>query len=296
MKRWVIIASIIFFSCKASIHFPEGGYNYPEKINNRDTGFLCYPLIDSLSRKDSFETAFYGKYVLTAFNEPNLSLRPLEEPIFRLIYDSWYEQTIITLTQNKIIIKEGKSGLAYPIDEDTSKLSSLENYHYRILRWNFPLEATSKSRFPSFFDSITQRYPELLNPDYFKYLTEKVKVPGKESFKYSSKVIHVSNHTFAYLVNLINSSGFWTMPHHVRCEYIDTDAAGFSLEANTSKKYKIVFAVDCFDDHSKFKIACQELVKNAKLDQKIHLVWDSTSETTDSASYMIDSAGAIMKK
>jgi hypothetical protein len=287
IKYCIVLTGIIICSCKQPvIKFPDtGGYNYPNKIDNRDTDFLCYPLIDSFSRKDSFETALYGKYVLSAFHEPNLSLKAAEQPIFRLVYESWYKQTIISLTQTKITIKEVKTGLAFPIEDDTSKLSSMERYHYSILKWNFPLENTTKIRFPSFYDSITQVYPELLDPAYFKFLLEKVKIEEREAFEYSTKVIPISKQKFVYLINLINSSGFWTMPYHIRCKYMDTDAAGFILEANTSKKYKVVFAIDCGDDRSKFKIACQELIKSAELDKKIKVVWDGSTITADSTQY-----------
>jgi hypothetical protein len=296
-KNCIILTGLIICSCQHSvIKFPDiGGYSYPNKINNRNIDFLCYPLIDSLSRKDSFETALYGRYVLHAFHEPNLSLRSAEQPIFRLIYESWYEQTIISLTQKKITVKEVKTGLAFPIDDDTSKLTSLEKYHYAILRWNFPLESTTKIRFPSFYDSITKVYPELLDPSYFKYLFEKVKIEEKEAFEYSTTVIPISKQKFIHLIDLINSSGFWTMPHHIRCKYMDTDAASFILEANTPKKYKVVFAIDCSDDRSKFKIACQELVKSAKLDKKIQMARDESAITTDSTLYLIDTNEVIMK-
>src|SRR3982751_3313689 len=96
MKYWSIIILIVLISCRSSIHFPEGGYNYPGKVDSKDTGFLGYPLIDSLSTKDSFLFGLQGKFLLQSFNEPNLSLKPLNKIIFRMLYGSGYKETFIT--------------------------------------------------------------------------------------------------------------------------------------------------------------------------------------------------------
>jgi ABC-type transport system involved in Fe-S cluster assembly fused permease/ATPase subunit len=59
------------------------------------------------------------------------------------------------------------------------------------------------------------------------------------------------------------------------------DGDGFILEANTQSKYKIVSA--CPYDKSKFNDACAELVKYAKLENKLGFNWDDTAVTVDSS-------------
>src|SRR5689334_3824860 len=60
--------------CKNSINYPEGGYDYPKKVE--DSNYYYYPFQNVFSRRDSFWNGLmYVSY--KAFDEPNLSLRPM---------------------------------------------------------------------------------------------------------------------------------------------------------------------------------------------------------------------------
>lgn len=263
------ILFLSLFSCKNSLKFPEGGYNYPNYVNKKDSGFLCLPLIDFFTKKDSFLIGFEGKHILQSFDEPNLSLCSRGKTIFRLIDGSSFIDsfTIITLTENKIIVKRKIHGFPYPVGGDTSKLSELEKLHYRILNFNFPIDQSRlEKRKPEYADSLTKIYPQLLDANYYEYLITKSNISGNEKFEYSTKVIPISNNTFLHLIDLINSSEYWSLPHHIKCKNETTDGDGFILEANTPQQYKIVFAEDyCPDEYPKFKKACKELIKDAEL-------------------------------
>src|SRR6476659_2016937 len=98
---------------------------------------------------------------------------------------------MITLTENKIIVKEGLKGEAYPIN-DTSKLSPEERFHFNFLKRNFPITETRLSvESPDYLDSLTRVYPKLLDPDYYRKLFVKSAVFGKEQFQYYTKKIPI---------------------------------------------------------------------------------------------------------
>ena len=81
---WTTIL-ITVVSCNQPIKYPEGGYDYPEHITARDTDFYYLPLKKILSRKDSFNRAT-NFFPMSFFNEPNLSMGPGKEDVFRFIY------------------------------------------------------------------------------------------------------------------------------------------------------------------------------------------------------------------
>ena len=258
------------------IVYPAGGYDYPQYVEDKDTTFHFYPLKDILSTKDSFETANSYSF-LQGFNEYNLSLRPNDKPIFRLTFYG-APTTIITLLPDEIIVKEFISGAWYQ-SPDTIKLSSREKKHFDILERFFPLNDTSYKKWKKIYlDSLSKANPELLDPNYYKYLLEKTEV-YKGKFKYSSKKIPITKKTFIYLVSQINSSGYWQLPFDNWCKYIPNDADGFMLEANTPKKYNVVKSVSCSDDSTKYTKACQELIKYAQMDSVINLIWDGSAIT-----------------
>jgi hypothetical protein len=263
------------------IVYPDGGYDYPKYVEAKDTTFYFYPLKDILSTKDSFETANSYSF-LQGFNEYNLSLRPNDKPIFRLTY--YGDPTaIITLSPHEIIVKEFISGAWYQ-SPDTTKLSSREKKHFDILERFFPLNDTSYKKWKKIYlDSLSKANPELLDPNYYKFLLERTGVFSKDKFEYSSKKILINKKTFTYLVNQINRSGYWKLPFDNSCVNIPTDAFGFILEANTPKKYNVVNSLSCPDDSTKYNKACQELIKYAQMDSVIKLILDgrATTETPD---------------
>ena len=72
-------------SCNQPIKYPEGGYDYPTHIAAKDTAFYYLPLRKAFSRRDSFNRAT-NFFPMSFFNEPNLSMGPGKEDVFRFIY------------------------------------------------------------------------------------------------------------------------------------------------------------------------------------------------------------------
>ena len=269
--------------------YPIGGYNYTESINDKDTNFYCLPVKDLISTQDSFSVAYYEAHWYTAFNEPNLSLKPQSKSVFRFMYFdgalSSMKPILIKLTSEEILVKQGISGYLNP-EHDTTKLNKLERYHFNILEWNFYLYDTIYySRLVKYYNSEIKRYPELLDPTYYRYLLDKSAV-FKEPFTYKEERIPISRNIYIHLITLINESGYWKLPFEYICSNMPMDAASFSLEANTPKKYNIVRSASCSDDTSKFVKACQELIKYSNLENKIQLIWDGSTQTVDT-SHMI---------
>jgi hypothetical protein len=124
-----------------------------------------------------------------------------------------------------------------------------------------------------YFDSLSKIYPELLDPNYYKYLLDKSS-SDKEKFEYSLQRIPIKKKRFLSLVNQINESEYWQLPFDNWCNHPPSDAGGFTLEVNTPKKYNVVFTLSCPADSTKYIKACQELVKYAKMDDEIKLIWD----------------------
>jgi hypothetical protein len=61
------------------------------------------------------------------------------------------------------------------------------------------------------------------------------------------------------------------MPYIANCEQLGTDGNGFTLEANTSRKYKIVSSQDCRTDDDKLRKACKKLIEFAHMNKEIHI-------------------------
>jgi hypothetical protein len=274
----IFINLFVFISCNnTEIVYPEGGYNYPNHFEDKDTTFYFYPLKDILSTKDSFETANSYSF-LHGFDEYNLSLRPHDKPILRLTYYGG-PTAIITLLPEEIIVKEFIKG-SWGYVGDTTKLSDKEKFHFDILERFFPLNDTSHKKWKKIYlDSLSATNPELLNPNYYKYLLEKTGVFSKSEFEYSSKKISISKKAFDNILDQINKSGFWQLPFDNWCDNYPTDVSGFLLEANTPKKYNVVNSVSCPDDSTKYTRACQELIKYAQMDSVIKLIWDGSVTT-----------------
>ena len=237
MIRYSIFVILIFAFCACdsnniiSIQYPDGGYNYSEKISSKDSNFYFYPLKDLLSTKDSFDYSYYSDHFYSSFDEPNLSLRPRQKGIFRLEYFdgalSSMKPVVIVLTEDEIVVKEGNKGQAVPWP-DTSKLNQLEKYHYELLQWRFPLDDTSYNPWQKkYLDSIAKQHPKLRNPAYYRYLLDKSKAL-EEEFTYTTKKISISNKTYKYLVDQINQSGYWKMPFQFVCYNAPNDAGSFS--------------------------------------------------------------------
>ncbi|MEO6232746.1 MAG: hypothetical protein ABJB11_17250 [Ferruginibacter sp.] len=279
MKLIVLSTCILLWGCNnphklPEIVFPEGGYDLPKHVDDKDSNFFCYPIKHIESANDSFHDAFYGHLLLSAFNEPNISTTSFDTPVFRFIFQCWTCPTIvITLTPTKIIVKKGDR-VDY-VKRADSLLSGLENYHLEILEWNFPIiKSNTEIRQPRqrYLDSLINLYPKLTDPDYFNHLLNKVFIPSKTPFTYSTTNIPISFNQYAKIIDKLNESGYWEMPFNLPCNNSPMDAAGFTLEANTQTKYNIVKFGACGDgEFETFKKACRELVKLANIDIKMGL-------------------------
>ena len=265
--------------------YPDGGFSYPKIVDAKDTTFYIYPYIDSLSTSDSMDVADYGHFLSKYYNEPNLSIRPLGQVTFRLLYSGWTIQTvIITLTENRITVKKAYKGLVPPYHYK-EKLNNKEQEELSWAEWYFAI-AQEKKMIPEYaflIDSLLQKHPKMNDISYYQHLREKMTVYDSVPFQYISKSIPISKKIFNRLAKLINESGYWQMQRQSDCKDIPTDAEGFSLEANTPTEYKFVTSASCPDDKRKFTLACQEIVKYAGLDKEIKFIWSGEVTQPDTS-------------
>lgn len=269
---------LLLAACRPGIKYPPGGYPYPEHVADKDTGFYYYPLKDKLSRLDSFLAAG-DSLMFKAYNEPNLSLKPMPSPVYRLAYQAFRipRVLIITLTPNEITVKRDTAGELTRVEEDTSRLEPVERWQVRFMDRYFLIgQFTEKRRHHN--DSILALYPQLRDPAYYQHLKQKESVPLKTAFGFLTFKIPLTAIEYQHLADLINTSGYWQMPNTHRCTEDFTDGDGFSLEANTPEKYNVVAGPVCPNDSSKYHKACQELVRYAKLDKYIDLIRSSKME------------------
>jgi len=268
------------WACHPSIRYPPGGYDYPKQIAAKDANFYFYPMKDSLPRSDSFIIAV-GHTFFEDFNEPNLSLRPMATPTFRLTWSpSFSKVTIITLTPHEITIKEGtlRKDYNYP---DKNLLTPIERLHVEVLGTSFPIDDTThhSTRKQHRLDSMGRLYPQLYDPAYYKYLLDKEAPHTVPSYIYTVTKIPITPAGFDSLVDRINTSGYWQWPFKGSCPELPTDAGGITLEANTPEKYKVIWGSDCPYDSISYKQAWQALVNRAGMEKHIQLLWGWKADT-----------------
>lgn len=118
MRNWLIVLLVLLqVSChgvdKKNIVYPDGGYQYLHAVTAKDSNFYFYPIKDFLSPKDSVIAA-YKKYFYQAFDEPNLSLSPSKESVFRFAFDAGQRSVVIVFKENEMIIKKAIKGFPAP--------------------------------------------------------------------------------------------------------------------------------------------------------------------------------------
>ena len=255
---WVII------SCSDDeIVYPKGGYPYLENITPRDSDFYFLPIRHTLTREDSFKITPAFKDLFRGFNEQNLSLRSPQGDIFRLIYTGSHgNHAVIRILKNKIEIKVAKSG-SFELAPDLIKLNAVEKTQFDLLYINYHrTEITFDERRKRYADSLIKIYPELLDPLYYRKLLDKLFSIYQGPFIYSTKEIKITNDKYKYLVALINNSEFWERPFHsTDDEASNADGYGLYLEAITKNKYQCIMSNMYLDGPSKFRKACDELIK-----------------------------------
>ncbi len=284
MRFFLSIAIFLFIGCNEPIVYPPGGYDYPKEVKGEDTNFYYLPIKEIESKTDSYRDS-YDYILYTAFNEPNLSLRPLGIDKFRLTYISSFDGIFIISLENKqIIVKritKNYTGGIYEIDPDLKELNEVEKKHYQLLKQFYPLEDTAGLRpyTKHYLDSMSKRFPELLDQDYYKKLTDKNIVIDK-TFSYDSLKINLSNREYHCLINEINESGYWSLPFEFEMseDAPNNSYGSFYLEVNTKSKYKVVkFGNWDIDVPIAFKKACQRLVNLAGLNKEIGIYREDKS-------------------
>jgi hypothetical protein len=285
MKYLTIPLIVILFSCKSGINYPEGGFDYPTNLTGKDTNYYRYPLLNTIPKDHRF-AEYFEQYFYKQFEEPNLSIRPLAKETFRLTYSSGVNETIIlSFNKNEIIIKKGVPGGTYTWD--TTKLTKLENEHLEILRRWFPFETKGNyPRIKRYLDSLSVLYPRLLDVNYYIELYDKVNVRNNEKFTYQTRKIAITEKAFEAIVEEINNSSYWKLSHDIECEDAPAEGYGFTLEANTFRKYKVVSRSGCPSEKTDFPKLCQKIIVFAGLDKDVNLdpEWKTVVVKPDSSS------------
>lgn len=236
-------------------------------------------MLGKISKRDSFEIAYWHGDFFNLYNAPNISLYPSSFQVFRLSFQGRTNSFIITLKQDEIIIKSSRDYFWPEVDID--KLAQIERKHFRMLHYRFPLDEVKPNDTippppppPDLIDEYAQRKksydstvantPQLLDPKYYNYLLKKAAVLRKEKFNVTTKRVKISKEDFTRVVNSINASGYWQMSYPA--EYCGAmDANTFTLEVNNGKKYNAVSTEQCFNENAKYSRACNELMKIAKV-------------------------------
>ncbi|MBC7904993.1 MAG: hypothetical protein H7Y27_16315 [Gemmatimonadaceae bacterium] len=280
MKYFLFAVITILLGCENHTDFPEGGFPYPENIDKNDTNLYYYQIKNIEPARDAFHNS-YAYLMYRPFNEANLSVKPQAKETFRFTYGGAFgDVIIITVTEDLISVKSGSPRILY--NEDTSRLSVTENFHLRFLNKNFPVNANRRrSQKRNYLDSMTKLYPKLRDPAYYHYLYGRTINKTGEMFSYKISKQKITREQYISLRRTINSSGFWTLPPKIECDYPPTDGYGFVLEANTKTKYQVVQASACGDDTTAFTKACQRIVDFAKMDKEINLMWSGELETVE---------------
>ncbi len=273
MRSAFAISILFILSCNSGIDYPEGGYDYVKDYKDEDTNFYFLPVRDSFSREDSFYAYWEGEITYNHYDEPNLSLQPEHEDIFRLTYHlAFGGTTIIVLKKDSIITKQPfpKSYIHYRNDD---LLNEIEKEHLNLLERYYPLENSKLSK--RHVDSLVMLFPQLLDPRYYLSLSKKTIVTDTTKPRYLLRKIAITDDQYYKIISDINKSGYWSLPVHVECIAPPMDGFGYWLETNTKNKYNIVFSGCCDNQRIlPFAKACQAIVKLAGFDKDIFLYWD----------------------
>ncbi len=173
-----------------------------------------------MSRQDSLRLAGDSLF-FQAINEPNLGLRALRVPIFRLYYADMMGLRVITLRPNEIIVKTDTTHEFLRISSfpDTNRLNSEERLHSalhvsvlsaRFLGLRKAQQNTALLRFNVIAISPSTR------PAYYRLpwaeAEEMVCQSSLQPYVYTTTKIDINETEYQHLADLINASGYWTMP------------------------------------------------------------------------------------
>jgi hypothetical protein len=273
--RYCLIFFLLLLTCMSGcrtpgIKYPKGGYDYLKDIKESDSDYYFLPVRKLIPREDSMTYA-REKYFFKSFGEPNLSIKAADEDVFRLFVEGFgILPVIIKMTKNELIVKQQKKDNAvslYPA-EKIDQLTETESLHYFFLEKFFPFGKRSYVHGRQLYiDSMIKAYPKLSDAAYYQYLMNKVIDKNAVRFEYDLKQIPLTDSQFTSLVNLINASGFWSLPYTNPSTESVSDGFGFTLEANTKEKYAVVScnAMPNAADTKKFKQVCQQILDLAQI-------------------------------
>lgn len=274
----LITLSFVLQSCNFNDKKINGGFDFVDNIQDNDTILYTYPIKEKLKGRDSVWQNF-SHYDFEAFDEPNISLHKSKDPIFRFEYQTAFglPHVIITLAKQKLIVKEAIDEIASKkyFDDSLVQLNNIERVHFKLLKRKYPLSEYIKNyenwhpRKKHYFDSLINASPELLNPIYFKSLTEKALIDNPIKFRYSKKEVNLTKKEYNSLVDSINSSGYWNLPIFLPKVTSGADGYSFTLEANAYGKYNIVYG-NCWDTIIEpYMRSLQQIIDKSSLSKNI---------------------------
>lgn len=280
MKYFILFTALFIISCHDYPKYPNGGYDYPKDFPASDTNLYYQQLQGLIPEREAFYDT-YAYLFYSAFNEPNLSIRPQRKETFRLTFrTAFFDDVIITFNEDSLTVKKRINGKSR-YKSDSSTLTAIEKVHLEILdRW-YPIDTlTYKPYLKRYFDSLVKLYPQLPDPAYYHKLADKTIAYSDEKWSFEKIQYPLTKELYRSLVEGVNTSGFWSLPYKIDCGKTLADGAEFTLEANTKKKYKVVRVISCPGDTSNFHKACQKIVEAAKLDKEIELIWWDKIDTS----------------
>lgn len=259
-------------NCQVEFKAGRDAFDYPNLKDKHDTDIFAYPIKNILSPYDSFIHVTQGTAYLKKFEEPNLSLRFSGIEIFRFTYEPWGQLPVnISFNNRELIVKTGKKGSLYPIP-DEEHLEPLEQIKFRFFqRYFFEDKESLSAKRRKYYDSMIIKYPELLSATYYRSLFDKAAEESLSMFEYKTKRIPLSTQQYCDFMDSLNAAGFAELPWRV--EYMEsiTDGGGYTFEAHTKNKYKLVVCYGLPIDTLPLTRFCQRLIDFAQLDKKITL-------------------------
>lgn len=279
-----IITVLLAISCHEAndVSFPNYGFDFPKSVSSHDSNEFYYPLKDIFSSRDSI-LSYEVHYLYNAYDEENLSIGPAEVPTIRFIYEAMSYPVIIKLIPNAIIIKQGYKGWFLP-EHAATKLTPTERLFFYSNQYRYDSSNLQTIRWRK-WDSLIEVYPMFKDPAYYDYVLSKSALPITEPLKYHTKETRIPHSTYVSLIKTFNESGFWNAKVKIDCDKDWMDGAGFSLEANTGKKYNVVFReVGCSGNERKILSACQDLISLSGLKKEIKLYWKNETIQADTLS------------
>lgn len=277
---FAILLFIIFLSCNETdnkLCTPDtsrwkNAFAYPDHKNRSDTDIFSYPIKDYLSLQDSLVHVNYGTAYFQKFNEPNFSLRFFGIETFRFYYHTNEGYPInISFNNKEITIKTGKKGLVEQV-LNYDKLDSLERKQLRFFeRFTFANKENFSVERKKYYDSFTMIHPELLSTKFYRSLFNKAIDNDSLRFEYSTTIIKLTPKDYCQLIDSLDASDFWNLPWRINYPEGINDGGGYTFEAHTKNKYKLVICYGMPINTLGLTHFCQYLVNAAALHEKVNL-------------------------